>query len=182
MTLQTAMVVSAPQAWDEAAVRSAITAALPANLTAGKIGTGWVKHSGASEEYLALDAALPLYAAVNGKQLLLANDILLLQHLLASRSGAAPASTGAGITYSAVFRPAQEQSDFRTLMAQLDLAGHRGTDGQQGTAPGGQSPAFFSGDVSSLDRAFFNSLVSERIEERDMGAKVAQTVTYQWQK
>ena len=180
VTLQTAMVVSAPQAWDEAAVRSAITAALPANLTAGKIGTNWVKHSDASGEYLALDGALPLYACVNGKRLFLANDILLLQHLLAPRSGAAPTSASEGITFAAVFRPMQEQSNFRTLMAQLDFAGHRGTDGQPGAAPGGQSPAFFSGDVSSLDRAFFNTLVSERIVERDMGAKVAQTVTYQW--
>lgn len=180
VTLQTAIVVSAPHAWDEAAVRVAITAALPTNLTAGKIGAGWVKRSGASGEYLALDGALPLYAAVNGKQLFLANDILLLQHLLASRSGAAPTSTSEGVTYAAVFRPTEEHSNFRTLMAQLDLAGHRGANGQQAGAPDGQSPAFFSSDVSSLDRAFFNTLASERIEERDLGAKVAQTVTYQW--
>ena len=180
VTLQTAMVVSAPQVWDEAAVRSALTVALPTNLTAGKIGTNWVKHSGASGEYLALDGALPLYAAVNGKQLFLANDTPLLQHLLASRSGAAPAGTSEGVTYAAVFRPAREQSNFSTLMAQLDLAGHRGSGGQQAAARDGQSPAFFSGNVSSLDRAFFNTVASERIEERDMGAKVTQTVTYQW--
>jgi hypothetical protein len=160
VTLQTAMVVSAPQVWDEAAVRSALTVALPTNLTA--------------------DGALPLYAAVNGKQLFLANDTPLLQHLLASRSGAAPAGTSEGVTYAAVFRPAREQSNFSTLMAQLDLAGHRGSGGQQAAARDGQSPAFFSGNVSSLDRAFFNTVASERIEERDMGAKVTQTVTYQW--
>jgi hypothetical protein len=66
-------------------------------------------------------------------------------------------------------------------MAQLDLAGHRGSNGQPAAAPDGGSPAFFSGNVSGLDRAFFNAVASERIEERDMGAKVAQTVTYQWQ-
>ena len=181
VTLQTAMVVSAPQVWDEAAVRSALTAALPMNLTAGKIGTNWQKRTGASGEYLALDGAVPLYAAVNGRQLLLANDSQLLLGLLASRSSATPAGAGEGVTYAAVFRPAQEQSNFRTLMAQLDLAGHRGSNGQPAAAPDGGSPAFFSGNVSGLDRAFFNDVASERIEERDMGAKVAQTVTYQWQ-
>ena len=181
VALQAAMVVSAPQTWDESAVRSALTAALPMNLTTGRIGTNWEKHASASGEYLALNGTVPLYAAVNGKRLFLANDSLLLQHLLASRSSATPAGAGEGVTYAAVFRPAQEQSNFCTLMAQLDLAGHRGTNGQLGAAPDGQSPAFFSGNVSSLSRAFFNTVVSEQVEERDMGSKVAQTVTYQWQ-
>lgn len=181
VTLQVAMVVSAPRAWDEAAVRSALTAALPRNLTAGEIGTNWIKRSDPSGDYLALNSALPLFAAVSDKQLFLANDHLLLEHLLAGRSSAAQTNTASGVTYAAVFRPAQAESDFRTLTAQLDLAGHRGAADQRAAAPGGESPAFFSGNISSLDHAIFNTLGSERIEERDKGAEVTQSVTYQWQ-
>jgi hypothetical protein len=63
-------------------------------------------------------------------------------------------------------------------MAQLDLAGHRGTADQAATTAG-ETPAFFSGDAASFSRTF-SKLESERIEEKDQGATVTQTVTYQW--
>jgi hypothetical protein len=82
------------------------------------------------------------------------------------------------VTYAALFRHTQEQGNFRKLMAQLDLAGHRGR-ADQAAASGGDSPAFFSGNAASFSRAF-SRLESERIEEKDQGATVTQTVTYQW--
>lgn len=81
VSLQTAMVVSALQGWDEDAVRQALTQALLPGLTAGGLGVQWEKRtssdkqSGAGGEYLALDGAVPLYCAMRGKQLLLANDL-----------------------------------------------------------------------------------------------------------
>jgi hypothetical protein len=83
------------------------------------------------------------------------------------------------VTYVALFNHMQEQSNFRPLMGQLDLAGHRGAADQRAETTAGQSPAFFSGDVASLSRVF-SRVESERVEERDLGANVAQTVTYQW--
>jgi len=178
VSLQTAMVVSAAQAWDENATRKALTQALLPGLTTGKLGVNWEKRSSAGGEYLALDGAVPLYVAVNGKQLLLANDSALMEKLLARRPAASPAGGKDSVTYEALFRHTQEPGNFRRLMAQLDLAGHRGTADQTATT-GGESPAFFSGNAASFSRVF-SKLESERIEEKDQGATVMQTVTYQW--
>jgi hypothetical protein len=178
VSLQTAMAVSSAQAWDENVVRQALTQALLPGLTTGKLGVNWEKRSSASGEYFTLDGAVPLFVAVNGKLMLLANDSALMEKLLARRQKAGPAGGNNSVTYAALFRHTQEQSNFRRLMAQLDLAGHRGTDDQAGTAEG-ESPAFFSGNAASFSRAF-SRLESERIEEKDQGATVTQTVTYQW--
>lgn len=179
VSLQTAIVVSSPRSWDKNTVRTALSAALPPNLTAGGLGAHWEKRSGASGEYLALDGSVPLYAAVNGNQLLLANDSALLEQLLASRPKAGAAGGSDSVTYTALFRPAQQLSNFRLLTAQLDLAGHRGVADQQAAPSDGQTPAFFSGNMASLGRVF-SRVESERIEEKDQGANVMQKVTYQW--
>ena len=178
VSLQTAMVVSAAQAWDENVVRQALTQALLPGLTTGKLGVNWEKRSSASGTYLALDGAVPLYVAVNDKQLLLANDSALMEKLLARRQTTAPAEVKDSVTYAALFRHTQEQGNFRRLMAQLDLAGHRGT-ADQAARSGGETPAFFSGNAESFSRVF-SRLESERIEEKDLGATVTQMVTYQW--
>ena len=101
-----------------------------------------------------------------------------MESLLARRQKSNPAAKNDGVTYVALFRHTQEQSNFRRLMAQLDLAGHRGTT-DQASAGSGESSAFFSGNAESLS-SVFSKLDSERIDERDQGAKVLQTVTYQW--
>jgi hypothetical protein len=164
VSLQTAMAVSAVQAWDENAVRQTLTQALLPGLTTGKLGVNWEKRSSAGGEYLALDGAVPLYAAVNGKQLLLANDSVLMKHMLARRQTVSPAGGKDSVTYAALFRHTQEQSNFRRLMA---------------GASGGETPAFFSGNAASFS-CVFSKVESERIEEQDQGATVTQTVTYQW--
>jgi hypothetical protein len=150
-------------------------------LTAGKLGVRWQKRSSAAGEYLALDGAVALCLAVNGRQLLLANDSLLLERMLARRQKAAPADENGSVTYAALFRHTQEQGNFRRLMAQLDLAGHRGATDLQEASVDGQAPAFFSGNVASFSRVF-SKVESEQVEERDLGAKVTQTVTYQWRR
>ena len=178
VSLQAAMAITAAQAWDENAVRQALTQALLPGLTTGKLGVNWEKRASAGGDYLALDGAVPLYIAVNGKLLLLANDSALMEKLLARRQTAAPAAGKDSVTYAALFRHKQEQGNFRRLMAQLDLAGHRGT-ADQAARSGGETPAFFSGNAESFSRVF-SKLESERIEEKDLGATVMQTVTYQW--
>jgi hypothetical protein len=178
VSLQAAMAMSAAQAWDESAVRQALTQALLPGLTTGKLGVSWEKRSSAGGEYFALDGAVPLFVGVNGRQLLLANDTVLMEEMLALGKKANAAEGKESVTYAALFRHTQEQGKFRRLMAQLDLAGHRGT-ADQAAASNGESPAFFSGNAASFSRVF-SRLKSERIEEKDQGATVTQTVTYQW--
>lgn len=182
---QAAIVLSSPQGWDRDKVCEALTSALQSGLTTGRRGLQWEKRTssekgaGAAQEYLALDGAVPLFLSVNGKQLMLASDALLLEHLLARQPKAASAGAKGNLTYVAFFRHTQERNNYRRLMAQLDLAGHRGETDQQGTTESGLAPAFFSGDAASLSRVF-SKVESERIEERDQGTKVTQTVTYRW--
>jgi hypothetical protein len=185
VSIQAALALSSAQDWDKDAVCEALTSALLPGLTTGKAGVTWQKRSssessaGSAEDYLALDGAVPLFLSVKGRQLLLANDAILLEHMLARRQKTAPAKGQSELTYVALFHHTQERSNYRRLMAQLDLAGHRGGSGEQGAAVGGQTPAFFSGDAASLSRVF-SEFESERIEEKDKGAKVTQTVTYLW--
>ena len=179
VSLQTGMVISAHRDWDENAVRDAVTPALPSGLSAGRLGVHWEKRSSTAGEYLALDGALPLYIEVNGKQLLFANDSTLLEQMLARRQTVNQTKGTNEITYMALFRHTQEQETFSRLMAQLDKAGNRSGAGQQGNAANGQSPSFFSGNMAGLGRVF-SKVESEKMEERDQGDHVMQTVTYRW--
>jgi hypothetical protein len=101
-----------------------------------------------------------------------------MEEMLARKLRAITAEKKDDVTYAALFRHTQAQSDFKRLMAQLDLAGHRGAT-HQAEGNGGETPAFFSGNIESFSQAF-SKLESERIEERDRGATVTQTVSYQW--
>lgn len=180
VSLQSAMAVEDAGGWNEQAVRQALTQALLPGLTAGNLGVEWEQRSGAAGGYFALDGATPLYMAVRGRLLLLANDSTLLEDLLArGQKNASPAAGSGDVTYEAFFRHTQEQSNFKRLMAQLDLAGHQGTSDVAVATADGETPAFFSGNVASLSRVFAG-VQSERVEERDAGATVRQTVTYQW--
>jgi hypothetical protein len=176
VSLQNAMALTAARGWDEDAVRQALTQALLPGLTTGKLGVQWVKRASAAGDFLELDGAVPLFAAVNGNQLLLANDSTLMEEILARRQKPSQTGEKSTMTYTALFRHGQEQNNFRRLMAQLDLVGHGSASSQEGSSA---TPAFFSGNVASLSRVFAN-VESERIEENDRGATVTQTVTYQW--
>jgi len=117
---------------------------------------------------------------MRGKHLLLANDSAQLDKIL-TRLQSPPASpTAAGLTYTAVFRHSPEQQkNFNQLFTRLDKAQNNAATGEQ--SPEGQEPPFFSGNIASLDR-MFSAVTEERVEERDQGAKVLQTVTYQWKR
>ena len=185
VSLQTAMVLSASRDWDKSEVCAALTSALVPGLTAGKLGANWEqqatsdKRSSFAVLYLALDGAIPLYLSVSGKQLLLANDSRLLEQMLERHRKSGSPDSKASVTYAALFRHTQEKNNYRLMMAQLDLAVHRGSGEQQTDTANGQRPAFFSGDVQSLS-GVFSKVESEHVEERDLGTKVTQTVTYQW--
>lgn len=176
VSLQTAIVLSAPGGWNETAVDEALSAAIKPRVSASGLGVNWVKRKSAAGEYSALDGAVTLYAEVSGTRLLLANDATLMEKLLARGSDSHPAMDKNNLTYTALFRPAQEQDNFRRLTGQLDLAGHPNSRRESGNR---ESPAFFSGNTASLGRVF-SALDSEQVDERDLGDKLKQTVTYRW--
>jgi hypothetical protein len=119
-----------------------------------------------------------LYAAVKDRQFVLSNDADLLEQILARKE--VPGSTASqGATYTAVFRHAQERPNYRALMARLDRVGHRGQADEEVIQAGGEGLAFFSGNVASLSRTF-SKVAQEKLEEKDHGDKVTQTVTYRW--
>jgi hypothetical protein len=172
-------VIQAEENWNDAAVRDALAMAIQPGLTAGRMGLGWARRSGASGSYFALDGRVPLFAAVREKQLFLANDSALLEQMLARRQFSLQ-STQTGMTYTAVFRHSpREQQNFRTLFTRLDKTANAGDGDEQAAPQQGQGPAFFSGNMASLSNMFSNVSV-ETVQEKDQGATVTQTVVYQW--
>jgi hypothetical protein len=179
VSLQSAIVLTAPRDWDEVAVRDALSSALPTGLTTARLGANWEKRSSAAGEYLALDGTVPLFLTVQGRQLLLANDAGLLEKILAHRQKSPSIAGKDGVTYAAYFQHTpKEQGNFWRLVSQLDRAGNAGEGDLQANGSG-QKPGFFFGNVAGFSRVFSN-VESEQMIEKDQGEKVTQTVTYQW--
>ena len=82
VSLQSAVVLTAPENWDEESVVQALSSALLPGLTAGKLGMHWETRSSVAGKYLALDGAVPIFVQVDGKRLLLANERILLEMIL----------------------------------------------------------------------------------------------------
>jgi hypothetical protein len=175
----TAVVISASQPWPEDPVRQSLAATLLPGLTVGNLGAQWIKHQSPGGEYFALDGADSLYFALHANQLVLANDSDLLEQIVAHQQKPGPSALPDGVTYAAAFRHDSERQNFRALMTQLDLAGHRGRSLETPAQSGGEAPAFFSGNLASLS-GVLSKVSSETILEKDQGAKVTQTVTYKW--
>jgi hypothetical protein len=178
--LDAACALTSATSWDEAAVEDALAQSLGGGLTAGKLGLRWEERKSAGGAYEALDGRVGLYEAVRGKTLMVATDAGTLEAMLAAEPARGKsAGADAGVTYAAVYRhSAEEQKNFRKLFTRLDRVGH---PGPVDDSPEGQTPAFFTGNIGSLDRTFA-AMAEERVEERDLGAKVTQTVTYRWQR
>jgi len=174
----TAVVISATHGWDENSIQRSLSAALLPGLTAGRLGVNWKERRHAGIEYFALDGMASLYAGVKDHQFVLSNDANLLEQILAHNT-ILGSTASQGATYTAVFRHTQERKNYRALMARLDRVGHRGQTDEEVVQAGGEDPAFFSGNVASLSRAF-SKVAQEKIEEKDQGDKVTQTVTYRW--
>lgn len=182
LALGRAMVVSGPGNWDKTAVQAALSAAILPGLTTSGIGAQWETRQSPSGEYLALHGQLALFAAIRGNDLFLSSDATLLEKLLANqqKSPTPGSPSDSGVTYAAVFRHTpQEQTNFIRLTSALDRAGNRGSQDNGTPAAPGENPAFFSGDMASFSRVFAR-VSQERVEERDRGSAVSQTVVYEW--
>lgn len=172
--IQSGLIVAAAQSWDAPAVQRAISAALQPGLTAGNMGVGWVERKDNAGSSFALAGRVPLDFAIHGKLLYISNSAEVVNQMLLPRASATSARQS-GLTYTAVFRhSAGEQQNFDALFSRIDRAGSPAA-----SETGNQTPPFFSGNIESLSRMFENA-ESETVTERDQGAKVTETVSYDW--
>jgi len=118
-----------------------------------------------------VDGLLPLFIAARGPILIVANDEILLQHLL---SNVARGSQENAAMLIAGFRHAKERANFDLLFRVIDRP--YGISDHGATA---QSPQFFSNNISSLSTALAD-LADVRVNVRSDGDKLRQTVTYTW--
>jgi len=184
VNIDRAIVIEASQNWDEAGVKSALTAALRPALTASQMGVQWIRHENTGGSYSALDGPVRFYMAVRGRQLFVGSNQGLIERLLTQKQKPGQAQDR-GVTYAAVFRHApREQRTFRKLVNRIDHANHASNTAAAGeeNADGaqGQAPPFFSGNMASLSNMFAR-VSMESIQEKDQGSQVSQTVVYQWQ-
>lgn len=181
-----AIVVQSAGPWNTEGLESAITDAIRPGLTASQIGVEWIKKTAPGGEYSALDGHLEIFFATRGKLLFLASNESLMQALLANDQRH-PGTASTGVTYAAVFRHSRrEQQNFHKVVNRLDAVNNgdqravdSGSDAE-GSAEG-RKPPFFSGNIASLSGVFAD-VVSERVEEKDQGELVTQTVIYQWKR
>jgi hypothetical protein len=142
------IVLEGAGAWDAAQVRQALSESAGALWTVSAIGAGWTSATFGRQSAERLDGLGTLLFATRGPLLFLGNNPALLSAMLdraGSTSAAAPA------TYAAGFRHLRERAAFERMMSALDF-----TSPQPGMpfgfVPASAAPAFFSGNLASLDR------------------------------
>jgi hypothetical protein len=160
--IHSGVVVEGSGGWDVSAVEKGVSAAVR--------GGGWTAHTEGGVGWWTLDGANRLAMAVEGKVWVIATDEATLKEMLAAGrvggSGERVATTVAG------FDMTSERAPFVQLTTMLErpAAG----DG------GGNTPAFFSGNIGSLVDVF-GDLGSETFTESSTADHlVRQTVVYQW--
>ena len=165
--IHSAIVLTAASDWDQAAVQTALADFVQPALTASQLGVGWQQKS----SYQELDGLWPLVASARGKYLLVADDPVLIESLLANfnrKADAKPAIFLAGFNHQ---RERANFGRFTGLIDQPNLAAN---------VPGNErQPQFFSQNIVSLSGTLAD-VSPEKIIVRGDGSKVLQTVTYEW--
>lgn len=166
--MHSAVVLAATSDWTESTVDSALADFVRPGLTASQLGVAWRAKSG----YQQLDGLWPLAASVHGKYLLVSDDATLMESLLANfnhKSTSEPAEFIAGFNHQG------ERSNFVRFTGLIDGSRMFGGSMQNGE----RQPQFFSGNMASLSSTLA-AVSSEKIEAREDGGKVRQSVVYEW--
>ncbi|MGA2902877.1 MAG: hypothetical protein ABSD98_03540 [Candidatus Korobacteraceae bacterium] len=166
--MHSAVVLAAASDWNESTVQSALADFVRPGLTASQLGVAWQPRNG----YQQLDGLWPLVAAARGKYLLLSDDPALMESLLANfnrKSTSEPAEFIAGFNHQ------RERSNFARFTGLIDRPSMI-SDSMQNAE--GQ-PQFFSGNMASLSNTLA-AVSSEKIEVREDGGKMRQSVIYEW--
>lgn len=165
--IHSAIVLVSAIDWQESGVQSALTDFVRPGLTASQLGVAWQQKTG----YQQFEGLWPLTVSVRGKYLLLSDDPLLMESLLANFTRA---SNREPVEYLAGFNHQRERANFVRFTSLIDRPSVA-TD----NASTERQPQFFSGNIASLS-AMLAGVSSERIEVRESEGKVRQSVTYEW--
>jgi hypothetical protein len=165
--IHSAIVLVSAIDWQESGVQSALTDFVRPGLTASQLGVAWQQKTG----YQQFEGLWPLTVSVRGKYLLLSDDPLLMESLLANFTRA---SNREPVEYLAGFNHQRERANFVRFTSLIDRPSVA-TD----NASTERQPQFLSGNIASLS-AMLAGVSSERIEVRESEGKVRQSVTYEW--
>ena len=193
--IHSAVVLSASAPWNGEALRTALTEALRARLTAGDNALRWQPRTRGNLTWFEQRGLQPLAFAVEGNVCVFASDPdTLLRSLAAVRDKNPPQELA---TIASGFNHTTEHARFARIVEVLDrrsqgqqspdrqTTGNPQSADQQAPAaegpPNGEMPAFFFRNIRSLSDTF-KALDSETFLERpDLKADVVrQTVVYQW--
>ena len=166
--MHSAIVLAAASDWTESTVDSALADFVRPGLTASQLGVVWQVKSG----YQQLDGLWPLAASTHGKYLLVSDDPALMESLLANfsrKSASEPAELIAGFNHQ------RERSNFVRFTGLIDGPGSISNSMQNAQ----RQPQFFSGNMASLSSTLA-AICSEKIEVREDGGKMRQSVIYEW--
>ena len=175
--IHSAVILHGSAPWVAANVGPALQASLRGALTTSTLGIEFRPMGVAGNTVYALTGPKPLFFAVHGAYLLLADDQALLSSMLAPPTASSPVAA----TLIAGFDHTAQRPPYARLTSLIDGTNKiPSADAPTEPAP----PSFFSGDIGSLSDAFA-ALQSERFTERHAdspsGAILRQTVVYQWQ-
>jgi hypothetical protein len=163
-----AIVLASRSDWDQSAVQTALIDFIQPGMTASQLGVARQAKTG----YEQLDGLWTLAVSAHGKYLLVSDDPILMEALLANfnrKIDSKPASLIAG------FNHARERENFSRFSELVD-----GPNRPDATYPGiSRQPQFFSGNMASLS-ATLSAVAKEKIVSRKDGNRVLQTVTYEW--
>jgi len=162
--IHSAVALLAASDWNQASIQSALADFARPGLTASQLGVAWQQEAG----YQEFDGLWPLVVSVRGKYLLVSDDPVLMTAMLSNfdrKSAAKPAILLAG------FRHSRERANFARF---FDVVDRLNSD-----SAGRRMPQFFSDNITGLSTTLAD-VSNERVAVRSDGAKVLQTVTYEW--
>jgi hypothetical protein len=168
--IHSAAVLVAASDWNGTNVQSALADFVRPGLTASQFGIGWQQKSG----YQEFDGLWPLVVSVRGKYLLVSDDPNLMAAILSNLNRKSQVKSA---DFIAGFNHESERANFARFSGVVDRPNQA-----QSNVPGRErQPQFFSENMASLSSTL-TEVAAERITVRADGARVMQTVTYEWSK
>ena len=176
--IHSAVILHGNAPWVATSVGPALQASLRGALTTSTLGIDFRPMAVGGNTVYALSGPKPLFFAIHGAYLLLADDEALLSSMLAPPVAASPIPA----TLIAGFDHTAQRPPYARLTSLID--GTNKVAAVDAPPDPAAPPAFFSGNMRSLSDAFA-ALQSERMTERHAdsasGPILRQTVVYQWQ-
>ena len=178
LPIHSAVALHASGTWKPETIAAALQQSLRGALTTSTLGIDFLPTPAAGTTIYALTGPKPLFFAIQGANLVLADDQALLSSMIAPHPAPAPEPS----TLITAFNHTAQRAPYARLTSLID--GTNKTPDPTTPPDPAAPPAFFSGNIRSLSDAFA-ALQSERLTEHHAqspsGPILRQTVTYQWQ-